>query len=57
LFGLARLADLIGQVHASRRELAEAAVAAERIRAADNLRLAVGDRPEPGAAGVLPLLR
>jgi hypothetical protein len=57
LFGLARLADLIGQVHASRRELAEAAVAAERIRAADNLRLAVGDRPEPRAAGVLPLLR
>jgi hypothetical protein len=44
LFGLARLADLIVQVHAARGELAEAAVIAERIRAADNLRLAVGDR-------------
>ena len=44
LFGLARLADLIVQVHAARGELAEAAVIAERIRAADNLRLAIGDR-------------
>ena len=44
LFGLARLADLIVQVHAARGELAKAAVIAERIRAADNLRLAIGDR-------------
>ena len=44
LFGLARLADLIVQVHAARGKLAEAAVIAERIRAADNLRLAIGDR-------------
>ncbi len=44
LFGLARLADLIAAVHAARDELAEAAVTAERIRAADNLRAAIGDR-------------
>jgi two-component system sensor histidine kinase DesK len=44
LFGLARLADLIRAVHAARDELAEAAVTAERVRAADSLRAAVGDR-------------
>src|SRR6516162_6451464 len=44
LFGLARLADLIAAVHAARDELAEAAVIAERLRAADSLRVAVGDR-------------
>jgi len=44
LFGLARLAGLVAQVHAARGELAEAAVTAERVRAADSLRLAVGDR-------------
>jgi two-component system sensor histidine kinase DesK len=44
LFGLARLADIIIQVHAARGELAEAAVAAERARAMEILRLAVGDR-------------
>src|SRR5580658_7796163 len=44
LFGLARLADLIAAVHAARDELAEAAVTAERLRAADSLRAAVGDR-------------
>src|SRR5262249_18883735 len=43
LFGLARLAGLVAQVHAARGELAEAAVTAERVRAADSLRLAVGD--------------
>ncbi|MGH3169301.1 MAG: hypothetical protein ACRDN0_25900, partial [Trebonia sp.] len=37
LFGLARLADLIAAVHAARDELAEAAVTAERVRAADSL--------------------
>jgi two-component system, NarL family, sensor histidine kinase DesK len=44
LFGLARLADLIAAVHATRDELAEAAVTAERLRAADSLRAAIGDR-------------
>ncbi|HET9973210.1 MAG TPA: hypothetical protein VFQ68_33605, partial [Streptosporangiaceae bacterium] len=44
LFGLARLADLIAAVHAARDELAEAAVTAERLRAAGRLRAAVGDR-------------
>jgi two-component system, NarL family, sensor histidine kinase DesK len=44
LFGLARLADLIAAVHAARDELAEAAVTSERLRAADSLRAAVGDR-------------
>ncbi len=44
LFGLARLADLITAVHAARDELAEAAVTAERVRAADSLRAAIGDR-------------
>jgi len=44
LFGLARLADLIAAVHAARDELAEAAVTAERVRAADSLRATIGDR-------------
>ena len=44
LFGLARLADLITAVHAARDELAEAAVTAERVRAADSLRAAIGGR-------------
>ena len=44
LFGLARLADLIAAVHAARDELAEAAVTAERVRAADSLRAAIGGR-------------
>src|SRR5215471_2208244 len=44
LFGLARLADLIAAVHAARDELAEAAVTAERLRAADSLRAAIGGR-------------
>jgi two-component system, NarL family, sensor histidine kinase DesK len=44
LFGLARLTDLIRAVHAARDELAEAAVTAERVRAADSLRAAVGGR-------------
>ena len=43
LFGLARLADLVAAVHAARDELAEAAVTAERLRAADSLRAAIGD--------------
>jgi two-component system sensor histidine kinase DesK len=43
LFGLARLADLIVGVQAAQGELAEAAVIAERIRAASNLRCAIGD--------------
>ena len=44
LFGLARLADLITAVHAARNELAEAAVTAERVGAADSLRAAIGSR-------------
>ena len=44
LFGLARLADLVATVHAARSELADAAVKAERLRAAERLRSAVGDR-------------
>jgi two-component system sensor histidine kinase DesK len=44
LFGLARLADLVRAVHAARGELAEAAVTAERVRAADSLRAAVDGR-------------
>jgi two-component system, NarL family, sensor histidine kinase DesK len=44
LFGLARLADLVGAVHAARDELAEAAVTAERVRAADSLRAAIDGR-------------
>src|SRR5262249_51449773 len=44
LFGLARLADLIAAVHAARDELAEAAVTAERLKATDSLRVAVGGR-------------
>ena len=44
LFGLARLADLIAAVHAARDELAEAAVSAERIRAAESLQAAIGGR-------------
>jgi len=51
LFGLARLADLIRAVHAARDELAEAAVTAERVRAADNLRAAVGARLAEAAGG------
>jgi two-component system, NarL family, sensor histidine kinase DesK len=44
LFGLARLADLVATVHAARGELADVAITAERLRAADSLRLAIGDR-------------
>jgi two-component system sensor histidine kinase DesK len=44
LFGLARLADLVRAVHAARGGLAEAAVTAERVRAADSLRAAVDGR-------------
>ena len=44
MFGLARLADLVTAVHAARDELAEAAVTAERVKAADSLRAAIGSR-------------
>jgi two-component system, NarL family, sensor histidine kinase DesK len=44
LFGLARLANLITAVYAARDDLAEAAVTAERVRTADSLRAAIGDR-------------
>jgi two-component system sensor histidine kinase DesK len=57
LFGLARLADLIAAVHAARDELAEAAVTAERLRAADSLRAAVGDRLAAAAGRAAAALR
>jgi two-component system, NarL family, sensor histidine kinase DesK len=57
LFGLARLADLIAAVHAARDELAEAAVSAERLRAADSLRAAVGDRLAAAASQAAAALR
>jgi two-component system sensor histidine kinase DesK len=44
VFGLARLAELVATVHAARNELADSAIVAERLRAADRLRSAVGDR-------------
>jgi len=44
LFALARLTDLIRAVHAARDELAEAAVTAERVGAADSLRTTIGGR-------------
>jgi len=44
MFGLSRLADLVTAVHAARDELAEAAVTAERVKAADSLRAAIGSR-------------
>jgi two-component system sensor histidine kinase DesK len=50
LFGLARLANLITAVHAARDELAEAAVTAERVKAADSLRAAIGGRLAEAAA-------
>jgi two-component system, NarL family, sensor histidine kinase DesK len=44
LFGLARLAILVTAVHTARNELAESAVTAERVKAADSLRAAIGGR-------------
>jgi two-component system, NarL family, sensor histidine kinase DesK len=57
LFGLGRLADLVAQVHAARGELAEAAVTAERARATDSLRLAIGDRLYTAAGQAAAALR
>jgi signal transduction histidine kinase len=44
LFGLVRLADLVTDLHAARTELATLTVANERLRAADRLSAAIGDR-------------
>jgi two-component system sensor histidine kinase DesK len=44
LFGLARLADMVARVHAARGELADLAVARERLHAVESLRAAVGQR-------------
>ncbi len=44
LFGLARLADMVANVHAARSELADLAISRERLRAAGSLRSAVGER-------------
>jgi two-component system sensor histidine kinase DesK len=57
LFGLGRLADLVTAVHAARDELAEAAVTAERVRAADSLRAAIGDRMAEAAGRSAAALR
>ncbi len=57
LFGLARLADLIAAVHAARDEFAEAAVTAERLRAADSLRAAVGGHLAAAAVWATAALR
>jgi two-component system, NarL family, sensor histidine kinase DesK len=57
LFGLARLADLVAAVHAARDELAEAAVTAERVRAADSLRAAIGGRLAEAAGRSAAALR
>jgi two-component system sensor histidine kinase DesK len=57
LFGLARLTDLVTAVHAARDELAEAAVTAERVRAADSLRAAIGGRLAEAAGRSAAALR
>jgi two-component system, NarL family, sensor histidine kinase DesK len=57
LFGLARLADLVAAVHAARDELADRALSAERARAADSLRAAVGDRLTAAAGRATAALR
>jgi two-component system sensor histidine kinase DesK len=44
LFGLARLADLVAKVHAARGELADLAINRERLRAAETMRSAIGER-------------
>jgi two-component system sensor histidine kinase DesK len=46
LFGLVRLAGLAGELHATRTELAALTVARVRLRAAERLRAAIGDRIE-----------
>jgi two-component system sensor histidine kinase DesK len=51
LFGLVRLAGLVGELHAARTELATLTVARVRLRAAERLRAAIGDRIETVAAG------
>jgi two-component system sensor histidine kinase DesK len=44
LFGLVRLADLVTELQAARGQLAELAVARERVQASEDLQDAVGDR-------------
>jgi two-component system, NarL family, sensor histidine kinase DesK len=59
LFGLARLATMVAQLHAARGELADLAVSRERLRAAETLRSAVGERLASVAAlanGALPAM-
>ena len=43
-FGLVRLADLVGQLQSARGQFAELAVARERLRTAEDLQAAVGER-------------
>ncbi len=46
VFGLVRLADLVTDLRATRTELAALAVTRQRLRSADRLREAIGDRLE-----------
>jgi two-component system, NarL family, sensor histidine kinase DesK len=46
LFGLVRLADLVTYLRATRMELAALAVSRQRLRSAERLRAAIGDRLE-----------
>lgn len=46
MFGLARLADLVNELHATRTALAALAVSQQRLRSAGRLREAIGDRLE-----------
>ncbi|MCO1656423.1 sensor histidine kinase [Pseudonocardia humida] len=50
LFGLIRLSGLVDELRAARTELATLTVAGERLRAADRLRAAVGDRLDAAVA-------
>jgi two-component system sensor histidine kinase DesK len=59
LFGLARLADLVTDLHATQTELAALAVTQQRLRSASHLRAAIVDRLELIAArakAALPVL-
>ncbi|MFD0662794.1 hypothetical protein [Thermocatellispora tengchongensis] len=59
LFGLARLADLVADLHSTQAELVAVTVARQRLRAAGLLREAIGDRLEAVTAhakAALPML-
>ncbi|WP_344586712.1 sensor histidine kinase [Actinomadura vinacea] len=59
LFGLVRLADLVTDLHRTQAELAALAVVRQRLRSAERLREAIGDRLETVTAhaeAALPML-